>query len=95
MKTIKKVNVSNMCSSLGQKVPNQFEIKTENGVYFQSYGSIIVFEPKDTSKKTVLDSTYWDYSTTTGRYRNQFLCETKKETEQKIKDGVYLLKNLN
>jgi len=33
----------------------------------------------------------WDYSTTTGKYRNIFLGEDKKETERKIKDGIYTL----
>ena len=42
-----------------------------------------------------LDKTYWDYSTTTGKYRNQFLGETKKETEKKIKSGEYALVDLN
>ena len=32
-----------------------------------------------------LDEETWDYSTTTGRYRNQFLGEDKKATEKKIK----------
>jgi len=31
----------------------------------------------------------------TGKYRNIFLNETKKETEKKIKDGTYVLTNLN
>ena len=34
MKTIK---VQNLTSSNGNDVPNQFEIRTEEGVYFQSY----------------------------------------------------------
>jgi hypothetical protein len=42
-----------------------------------------------------LDETYWDYSKTTGKYRNLFLGETKSETEKKIKSGEYILTNLN
>ena len=42
-----------------------------------------------------LDETYWDYSKTTGKYRNQFLGETKAETEKKIKSGEYQLVDLN
>ena len=45
--------------------------------------------------KTFLDKTYWNYSVTTGKYRNQFLGETKKETEAKIKSGEYILTDLN
>ena len=41
-----------------------------------------------------LDRKYWDYSKTTGKHRNIFLCETKKETEAKIKSGEYLLTDL-
>ena len=74
-------------------VKNQFIITTKDGIYLQSYNSIIAFKSKD--GKTYLDNYYWDYSTTTGRYRNMFLNETKKETENKIKDGTYILTNLN
>jgi hypothetical protein len=87
-----KTSVQNMYSENGNPVPNQFIIRTGKSVFFQSYDSIIV---KKTNKNTYLDSYYWDYSKTTGKYRNQFLGETKKETEQKIKQGVYKLKNLN
>lgn len=45
--------------------------------------------------KILLDSKKWDYSNTTGKYRNQFLEETRKETEAKIKDGTYKLVDLN
>ena len=65
-------------------VKNQFIIRTSEGNYFQSYNSIIAFIPF-MGRKIQLDETYWDYSVTTGKYRNQFLNETKKETEKKIK----------
>ena len=74
-------------------VKNQFILTTSEGKYFQSYESVIVFIPND--GKIQLDSKYWDYSKTTGKYRNQFLNETKKETEQKIASGEYILTNLN
>ena len=86
--------VSNMTSSRGNATPNQFEIETKEGVYFQSYSTIIAFRPFDGSG-VQLDKESWDYSTTTGKYRNLFLRETKKETEKKIKDGTYKLTNLN
>ena len=47
------------------------------------------------ANKTKLDTNYWDYSTTTGKYRNMFLGETRKETEKKIKSGEYVLTDLN
>ena len=44
MKTIKdKVKVYNMESNKGNKIPNQFELYTSKGKYFQSYNSVIIF----------------------------------------------------
>jgi len=91
--TIRLVKVSNMVSSSGREVPNQFEIRTPDGVYFQSYDTIIAFISCNGGKR-ILDPD-WAYSVTTGKYRNQFLGETKKETEQKIKLGEYIIQNLN
>ena len=96
------MKVENMTSSKGNKIANQFIITTTElddnlGVeYFQSYKSIIV-------KKTwahiglvvELDRDKWDYSRTTGKYRNIFLGETKAETQKKIDSGVYILVDLN
>jgi hypothetical protein len=42
-----------------------------------------------------LDKDSWDYSRTTGKYRNLFLEESKAETESKIKKGIYKLVGLN
>jgi hypothetical protein len=89
-----KTKAYNMKSRNGNYVPNQFEIYTDDGVYFQSYRSIIAFKP--CGGKTQLDETYWDYSRTTSKYLNQFLrVSGKKEIEQKIKAGEYELANLN
>lgn len=90
------MRVENMASnSSGREVANQFIIHDEEGnVFFQSYNSIIVKEERKTGK-IYLDERYWDYSKITGRYRNQFLNESKKETEKKIKSGEYTLCNLN
>lgn len=82
-----------MTSSRGNTIANQFEIVTPEGVFFQSYKSIIAFRPL--KGKTQLDEHYWDYSVTTGKYRNQFLGESKKETQAKIKSVEYVLTNLN
>lgn len=86
------MKIQNLTSNKGNVIANQFEITTENAVYFQSYQSIIV---KIQDGKTFLDAKFWDYSKTTGKYRNQFLGEDKKATEQKIKSGLYTLTNLN
>ena len=91
---IHKIKVSNMTSDNGNKIANQFEIRTDKGVYFQSYDSIIAFIPYG-NKPTILDRNTWDYSRTTGKYRNQFLGENIAETRQKIRSKIYKLKDLN
>jgi hypothetical protein len=93
-----KVKVSNMISSKGNPVSNQFIItKTDRDgfqeEYFQSYNSIIAYRSFET--EVILDKHYWDFSRTTSKYRNQFLNETKAETLAKIKSGEYSLSNLN
>ena len=88
-----KINVQNMVSDRGNNIANQFIIRTNKGRYFQSYNSIIVFI--DNNNKVFLDEYYWDYSRTTGKYRNNFLNEYIDETRDKIKNGEYKLKNLN
>jgi len=77
-----------------QGVKNQFLIWDENGnCFFQSYQSIIA--KNDVNGKIFLDEKFWDYSKTMGKYRNLFLGENKKQTENKIKEGIYRLVNLN
>lgn len=62
--------IENMTSSNGNDIPNQFIIHTEDGEFFQSYNSIIAFRG---GGRVLLDKDTWDYSVTTGKYRNQFL----------------------
>ena len=89
------VKVAQMLNNQGQAVKNQFYIFDHNNsvVMFQSYNSIIV--KKYNNGNVELDKNYWDYSATTGKYRNVFLAEKKPETERKIKQGVYKLVDLN
>lgn len=93
MNTTSKMKVENLESSSGNTIANQFEITAPEGRYFQSYKSMIVFIPN--KGKVQLDKTYWDYSKTTGKYRNIFLGEDKKTTEKKIASGEYELTDLN
>ena len=85
--------VFNMESNKGNKVANQFLITTDEAFYFQSYNSIIA--KRTNEGKIFLDEKFWNYSTTTGKYRNQFLNEGIAETRKKIKSGIYVLTNLN
>jgi len=82
-----------MRSPRGNQVPNQFIIWTDEGKYFQSYKTIIAFI--DNSNNVFLDEDSWDYSRTTGKYRNIFLGENKTQTEHLIKTGEYELTELN
>jgi len=87
-------NVQNFISESGNPVANQFIMRTPRAILFQSYRSIIAMKDTRTGKVT-LDKYYWDYSRTTGKYRNLFLGEGIAETREKIKSGKYTLKNLN
>tara|TARA_B100000131_G_scaffold210591_1_gene202445 strand:+ start:812 stop:1204 length:393 start_codon:yes stop_codon:yes gene_type:complete len=75
------------------KRPNQFLIVTPDAHYFQSYESLIAVRTNE--GKIYLDVNYWDYSTTTGKYRNIFLNENKSLTQKKINSNVYSLVDLN
>jgi hypothetical protein len=104
------MKVENMTSSKGNKIANQFIISLDFWRYiddnhnirdyasscnieiFQSYNSIIAVEA---GNDIYIDRNKWDYSVTTGKYRNQFLGETKKETQAKIDSGEYILADLN
>lgn len=86
------MKVQNLTSANGNKIANQFEIRDDGKRIFQSYDSVVcVIE----NGVVTLDEYYWNYSKTTSKYRNIFLCETTKDTERKIKEGIYKLDNLN
>ena len=103
------MKVRNITNNNGNKVANQFILEgyesfgkagepmsTVQVEIFQSYNSAIakkVFHHGDTV--ITLDATYWNYSVTTSKYRNQFLGESTKETQAKIDSGEYLLADLN
>ena len=89
MKTIQMTS-----NSSGRPVANQFELFDGLGNrFFQSYRSMIA--KISNSGKVFLDKNYWDYSATTGKYRNQFLNEKIAETRKKIESGQYILIDLN
>lgn len=70
------MNVRNMTGRTGRAVANQFVISGDDKQgyqfeLFQSYDAAIVRKTWDNQGVFVeLDMTYWDYSTTTGKYRN-------------------------
>jgi hypothetical protein len=86
------MKVENMTGSNGNKIPNQFLIADNSTVYFQSYDTIIAKKSHKDGRLIVhLDREKWDYSRTTGKYRNIFLGENQKETKKKIASGEYQL----
>lgn len=87
------MKVSNMIGKNGNKIVNQFIVEDDQGsIFFQSYRSVIA---KKQNGEIYLDKNYWDFSATTGKYRNMFLGETKAETRKKIDSGEYILTDLN
>ena len=84
MKDLRVQNVNNN----GREVPNQFEIfYEENNKHYkiyQSYSSMIV---KWENGEIIEVGKDWDYSRTTGKYRNILTKTTKKEFEKMLKDN--------
>ena len=98
------MKVENITSNNGNKIANQFIVTDKHEMgnkieYFQSYNSMIAKKIYDNIGayvvETFLDKKYWNYSNTTGKYRNIFLGETIKDTKAKIKSGEYILTDLN
>ena len=88
------IKVVNLISERGNNIPNQFNITDENGNrYFKSYNTIIA---KNENGVITLDTNAWGYSVTTSKYLSIWLGGIKrKECEALIKNGTYLVKNLN
>lgn len=102
MKVPNLPHVENMQSNSGNDIANQFVIETKSRnyrrVFLQSYNSLICCKeyPKGPGKPvTYLDKERWDYSVTTGKYRNIFLNEGIADTRKKIESGEYKLTDLN
>ena len=89
--------VKNIINDNGNAVPNQFIIYEDNGdITFQSYDSIIcqIRGGALGYDKVVVFGSDWDYSTTTGKYRNKFLRDnglsilaTKKDVLEALERG--------
>ena len=89
------MKVENMLSYNGNKVANQFIVHLpENVSFFQSYDTVIA---ENRNGKIVLDSKALNYSATTTKYLKRFLntTESKKQLQAKIKNGFYLVEDLN
>lgn len=89
---IKMLKVKNMVSDRGTTIANQFYITGNGTVTFQSYDSTII--EIDYNNKVVYIHPDYDYSVTTGKYRNIFLRDegfteiaTLKELNKAIASG--------
>ena len=85
-------SVQKMRTTKGNKAANQVIIHSGLTEYFRSYDTYIALKENG---NIFLDAAYWDYSATTGKYRNQFLGEGIADTRKKIKSGEYKLTDLN
>ena len=86
------MRVRNMVNEKGNIVANQCIIEDGNKIVFQSYDSMIV--TIDHITETITIGKNWDYSKTTGKYRNRFLSQyfdialgTKAGLEYWMKQG--------
>lgn len=92
------MRIKNITSAHGNKIANQFIIEDGNKVYFQSYNSMIVCI--DYSEKTITIGEDYNYSVTTGKYRNKFFNDEGlyelaniKALEHAIKQGYIIINN--
>lgn len=94
------MTVHNMVSPrTGREVANQFIIEGDGKTTFQSYNSTIAVI--DWNEHTVKIGEDWNYSTTTGKYRNSFFYDndfsdmadtTKiKKVMKKVNEGGFAL----
>ena len=93
-----KIKVNNLISDKGNFIPNQFRVKIDNSIFFQSYQTLIAEKKlclNDGEYKIILDTDALNYSRTTSKYLYKFLNMNRKEIQNKIKNKEIKLKNLN
>ena len=100
MKITTFIGVEQMTSRSGNVVPNQAILSDMTGKTFVSYGSKIVYQSKDRASdglplEIIVDENYWDYSRTTGKYRNEFMNMGVQDVRDHIKEGRIQVGNLN
>ena len=97
MKTIKKSlllrqlgaiqRVQNLSSPRsGRDVPNQYDLVCENGIAFQSYGSLIAVRMNGYLYLTADH----DYSNTTSKYATEWTGFDTKARREGLKDGSFI-----
>lgn len=86
------MKVTNLRTTRGNKVPNQFSIQSGNSIFFQSYDAVIA---EVTKGIIYLDPVFYNYSKTTSKYLYMFLNMSKKEIQEGLRSGKIQFKNLN
>jgi len=69
-KILDSIRVEQMINDKGNLASNQFIIKMDGGIAFQSYDSLIVTVDEDNRVITIYPD--WYHSVTTRKYRNMF-----------------------
>lgn len=77
----------------GRPVANQFIIEGDGKTIFQSYDSTIAVI--DWNEKTVKIGNDWNYSTTTGKYRNMFFYDNDFSDMSDTKGINQIMKKVN
>ena len=70
----------------GRNVPNQFDLVCENGIAFQSYGTLIAVRMNGYLYLT----DYHDYSKTTSKYATEWTGWNTAERRKGLKDGKFI-----
>jgi hypothetical protein len=83
-----KSKFNTLIMQVSQFAPNHTIVSTDNGTYFVSYNSNIVYKPNE---GPIQLGKHWNYSKTTAKYRNKYLNTTTKEIEQGIRSGEYVV----
>ena len=84
-KTIKKIRTL---------TKNQIVVSfTDGSEVFNSYGKNIVEYSK--GGRIYFDKNYWDFSTTTSKWRNKYMGVDSKWVKDAIKNGIVKFKDLN
>lgn len=87
------ISVSQLINDKGNPAANQFVIVGEQGVYFQSYDSVIA--QKNYNDGKIYLSPSWDYSKTTLKHLYIFLRDYTRFSVNNKKDIEYNIKNGN
>ena len=85
-KVLNSIKVEQIINSNDNPAANQFVIRVDGGIVFQSYDSIIATVDYDKQVITIYPD--WNYSNTTGKHRNIFFSDYVHFKELSCKKGI-------